>query len=288
MKKLSEPDITSAIKLLNDIIENKNNVDYKTRLQGNRTYIYARYALYQTYKSSLEHMVPSTITDDEDKKAIHASFTSSFKKSIKSNALKSTYEECKGICPSCGIEDLEEVDHYMPKEHYPEFTLFPLNLIPICPKCNRKKSDKFLDTSGKRMFINFYTDNLDNVDFLDINITFNLSNVKKTTTIKYTPDFTKIKDSYLRQIIVHHYTALDLIKRYEDAASDEISNLESIYYNCKDENNDKDDVKKAAQITVLGIKNMRLKQIGKNDWKYLLFKKIIDIKYIDALINNIF
>ena len=290
MKKLSEPDITSAIELLNNAINRKKNIVYGTRLQAKQAYISARYIIYQTNKSTLEHVTHSNITNDVDKKAIHTSFTSSFEKNIKNNSLKLVYEECRGYCPSCGIEKLEEVDHYMPKEHYPEFTLFPLNLIPICPKCNRKKSDKFLDGNGKRMFINFYTDDMDNLDFLNVNIIFDPSDVKRTTTVKYTTDFAKIDDSYLRQIVAHHYDELNLIERYEDAAIDEISSLESIYSNYMDENKeaDENEVKKAAQITVSGTENMRLKQIGNNDWKYLLFKKLLEIKYIDALIIELF
>lgn len=285
MKKLSEPDITEATTLLDNAIARKKNADYETRLKTNKTYINTRYLTFQTNKNKLENITTSTIIDEDDKKAIHTSFTSSFQKNIKSNALKQVYEECRGVCPFCGTGKLEEVDHYIPKEHYPEFTLFPLNLIPICNKCNKKKSDKFIDGSNGRMFINFYTDDMDSVDFLSVTITFNPTDVKKSTKIKYTADFSLITDTYLQKIVKHHYKELDLIKRYEEAANEEISDLESTYSNQDD--NDENGIKNAAKRAVIGERNKRLRYIGKNDWKHLLCKKLIEIGYIDALINDI-
>lgn len=285
MKKLSEPKIIGAATLLDNAIDRKKNEDYKTRLNTNKTYISSRYSTFQANKDKLENLTASTITDEDDKKAIHTSFTSSFQKNIKNDALKKVYEECRGVCPFCGNGKLEEVDHYIPKEHYPEFTLFPLNLIPICNKCNKKKSDKFIDGSSKRMFINFYTDDMDSVDFLSVTITFNPTDVKKSTKIKYTADFSKITDTYLQKIVKHHYKELDLIKRYEEAANEEISDLESTYSN-QDDNNE-NEIKNAAQRAVIGERNKRLKYIGKNDWKHLLCKKLVDIGYIDVLIHDI-
>ena len=62
-------------------------------------------------------------------------------------------------------------------------------------------------------------------------------------------------------------------------------NLESTYSNQDD--NDENGIKNAAQRAVIGERNKRLRYIGKNDWKHLLCKKLIEIGYIDALINDI-
>lgn len=285
MKKLPEPDITEATGLLDNAINRKKNEDYKARLQAYKAYMKQRYSNFQTNKSKLENMAVSTITDDDDKKAIHTSFTSSFQKNIKNNALKQVYEECRGVCPFCGAGKLEEVDHYIPKEHYPEFTLFPLNLIPICNKCNKRKSDKFVDGSNGRLFINFYTDDMESVDFLSVDIEFTPTDVKKSTKIRYIADFSKIANTYLQEIVKHHYKELNLIKRYEEAANEEISDLESTYSN-QDDNN-KNEIINAAKRAVIGEKNKRLKYIGKNDWKYLLCRKIIEAGYIEVLVKDI-
>lgn len=57
------------------------------------------------------------------------------------------------ICPTCDESDyrahlssgiLSEKDHYLPKSRYPHLSCHPLNLLPICPYCNRPKSDEDL------------------------------------------------------------------------------------------------------------------------------------------------
>ena len=35
-------------------------------------------------------------------------------------------------CPFCGISESSTLDHYLPKEQYPEFSVFPKNLVPSC------------------------------------------------------------------------------------------------------------------------------------------------------------
>lgn len=43
------------------------------------------------------------------------------------------------ICPYCGHGQTSTLDHYLPKENFPEFSISPCNLIPCCPNCNSKK-----------------------------------------------------------------------------------------------------------------------------------------------------
>jgi len=40
-------------------------------------------------------------------------------------------------CPFCGdIGQTKNLDHFLPKAHFPEFSLMPLNLVPSCRDCN--------------------------------------------------------------------------------------------------------------------------------------------------------
>lgn len=43
------------------------------------------------------------------------------------------------LCPNCTINDVNSLDHYIPKSEFPEFSDNPLNLIQCCPECNNKK-----------------------------------------------------------------------------------------------------------------------------------------------------
>lgn len=43
----------------------------------------------------------------------------------------------KGECPFCGgIGDPVTLDHFLPKAEYPQFSVYPSNLVPSCRDCN--------------------------------------------------------------------------------------------------------------------------------------------------------
>ena len=42
-------------------------------------------------------------------------------------------------CPYCGINTADTLDHYLPKELFPEFSVNAANLIPCCGRCNLLK-----------------------------------------------------------------------------------------------------------------------------------------------------
>lgn len=285
MKKLSVPDYTEAVSLLNDVIERKRIREYKERLNANKDYIVSRYEVYEQKKNTLENLGLSIIVSEEDKEAIHSSFNKSFKNKMKNSILKKVYEDCRGICPYCGEGKVDEVDHYVPKEEYPEFTLYPNNLIPSCNKCNGKKLGKFINSINERQFINFYYDNIDDIEFLSIEFHFDSMNIKKTTKVNYIADFSKILNEYLRIIVQKHYNHLELLLRYNEAATNEISEI----FNTLQDQPSRDEryVKTLAEGTILARRNGQLKRAGKNDWKYLLYEKLVMVGYIDELVKYV-
>ncbi|WP_366985281.1 HNH endonuclease [Bacillus thuringiensis] len=44
-------------------------------------------------------------------------------------------------CPYCGVQLSASIDHYLPKMHYPMYSIDPVNLVPCCSDCNSKKSE---------------------------------------------------------------------------------------------------------------------------------------------------
>lgn len=56
------------------------------------------------------------------------------------------------VCPACLANQMEEpvdgrttvdADHYLPKERYPALSVHGLNLVPICPPCNKAAKGRF-------------------------------------------------------------------------------------------------------------------------------------------------
>lgn len=72
-------------------------------------------------------------------------------------------------CPFCGISESSTLDHYLPKEKYPEFSVFPKNLVPSCAVCNTRKRDRILDEgTDVRLFIHPCFDAVPNIAFLTV------------------------------------------------------------------------------------------------------------------------
>lgn len=62
---------------------------------------------------------------------------------------KSTRGRC---CAFCGSLNNNQIDHFLPKEHYPEFSIFLLNLFPICA-CNQTKGKKTTGATVGQRFL---------------------------------------------------------------------------------------------------------------------------------------
>lgn len=45
-----------------------------------------------------------------------------------------------GRCPLCGRGVVYTLDHHLPKAHYPDLALTPINLVPACQDCNKNKT----------------------------------------------------------------------------------------------------------------------------------------------------
>lgn len=72
-------------------------------------------------------------------------------------------------CPYCGISESSTLDHYLPKERYSEFSVFPKNLVPSCSVCNTRKRNRILDKNTKvRMFLHPCYDVIPDLAFLAV------------------------------------------------------------------------------------------------------------------------
>ncbi|QOF72477.1 hypothetical protein IG197_05210 [Aminobacter sp. SR38] len=55
-------------------------------------------------------------------------------------------------CSMCGSLNSNQVDHFLPQHHYPEFSLFLPNLFPVC-SCNQSKGNKTLGPDPGERFL---------------------------------------------------------------------------------------------------------------------------------------
>lgn len=62
-------------------------------------------------------------------------------------------------CPYCFLSDCKSLDHYLPKEFYPNYSFYINNLIPTCLNCNTIKGKDY-PMFGFDRYINPYYDDL--------------------------------------------------------------------------------------------------------------------------------
>lgn len=75
-------------------------------------------------------------------------------------ALKSVNGGTSLMCPICGLKTCTEMDHYIPRSLFHEYSSHTSNLIPLCHDCNQEKHDYWLNRNGDRYFFNAFFDQL--------------------------------------------------------------------------------------------------------------------------------
>ncbi|MEZ8516122.1 hypothetical protein AB9R81_10925 [Vibrio cyclitrophicus] len=74
-------------------------------------------------------------------------------------------------CPSCGEDGAPgTLDHYLPKEVFPELSICFQNLTPMCDQCQGKKGTDYISSTGRKRFFHPYYDEINDC-FFHIKIT---------------------------------------------------------------------------------------------------------------------
>ena len=114
-------------------------------------------------------------------------------------------------CPFCGISESSTLDHYLPKEQYPEFAVFPKNLVPSCAVCNTRKRDRIIDEgTDVRMFLHPCFDTIPDIEFLTVRTRIKADALILSYRLTRPLGMTLKTFRHLRS----HFTQLDLADRY--------------------------------------------------------------------------
>ena len=139
------------------------------------------------------------------------------KKEIKEQTTNNLYSKQGLKCSYCGISRhrLADLDHYMPRSKYPEFSILSWNLIYVCKQCNQDyKKSKFLNKDGVRQFLHPYYDmELNNTQILKCDI--EIHNTILNITFKVREELEE-ENKYLYSIALNHLKELELDSRYTE------------------------------------------------------------------------
>ena len=125
----------------------------------------------------------------------------------------------ESTCPYCNFVEQWEHDHYLPRSVFPEFTLYPNNLIPICKHCNGKKLALY-QRNGSRLFKHLFTELNGVVGFLDATVSYD-----PRLTIEYNLRQAAALSDPQYEVLTLHFQKLDLADRYARQASTVLAKL---------------------------------------------------------------
>lgn len=74
------------------------------------------------------------------------------------------------ICPFCGVNQVRTLEHFLPKEHYPFYSVTPLNLVPCCRDCNMGHGSTIDTTDDTTLHLHPYFDSTNSVIWLKAKI----------------------------------------------------------------------------------------------------------------------
>lgn len=210
------------------------------------------------------------------------------KESIKTLTINNPKTKEGLTCPYCGITRniLHDLDHFMPRSKYPEFSILSNNLIYVCSECNQDfKKNEFLDTSTLtiRKFLNPYYDSLDDEEIINCNI----SNDGIILNIEYIANPNLItKNPYLYKVTKNHIDSLNLNERYiRNIRRDLVDKFLNMFkdYAIKTHRQIRDFTNIEAQSYI----NIKIKELDgnlKNNFELLFWKEFLNCtNYFDSI-----
>jgi len=129
-------------------------------------------------------------------------------------------ERAVSECQYCTINSVNSMDHIMPKNDFPEFSVNAQNLFPCCTECNGYKSSTWL-MDGTRQFLNLYLDILPETRYLFVELVY----VNDVITTRFYLENTHGIDENIFQLICSHYEKLHLFERFSVASDTAITSL---------------------------------------------------------------
>ena len=137
----------------------------RARMHAARAEVLASYQIYEDAAPEVGELDEAPLTDPQKEAMRHAFSVETQPMTVLRGDLLKRISVAR--CPFCGISESSTLDHYLPKEKFPEFSVFPKNLVPSCAVCNTRKRDRILDKgTNARMFLHPCYDLIPDTAFL--------------------------------------------------------------------------------------------------------------------------
>jgi len=129
----------------------------------------------------------------------------------------------KEKCPFCGgIGTPSNLDHFLPKTHFPQFSVMPRNLVPACRDCNMDGKGHSYATNANDQIIQPYLDNSRFFNDQWIFADYQSINLIDPGVFKYyisAPSHWTVDD---KKRVESHFNSFNLAKRYSVQAAEQL------------------------------------------------------------------
>jgi hypothetical protein len=129
-------------------------------------------------------------------------------------------------CPFCGgIGTPRNLDHFLPKTYFPQFAIFPKNLVPSCRDCNMDGKGQTYAKSADAQLIQPYVDH-DRFFFTQwIFANYHPSENEEPGYIEYYVDPPTEWDTHDKAKVKKHFLDFNLAKRYGTKAGQQLNTV---------------------------------------------------------------
>lgn len=239
MFKLPQPNFDN-LDIVNLLMENMaDNVPMKSKLQETQNQRALCSAWIEYDNLANQHILHSILAYTEigvmnniignlNKHELISMYSDYFsKKDKKIRSIYDTILSQSERCPFCGnIGISSQLDHYLPKQYYPQYSIYPKNLAPICRDCNEGFKRAIYATDEKEQWIHPYFDK--EIFFNDqwISANYNAINLEdRLATVEYfvnPPNSWPLVD---QERVRQYFIKLNLGIRFSKEANNQLQTL---------------------------------------------------------------
>lgn len=206
------------------VLEAKDSGDLRSRLAVVATQLESTYKNYAQHfdLNLLESLDPDTAFSVH-KADLLSLYNYQFKiiRDLRLEIQRQQPQVVRFTCQHCTLTSNESLDHFVPKDEFPEFAIHPLNLLPICMKCNQHKSHVWRK-AGVRKALNLYLDRLPDEQYLFVNVKFDKNS---EIDFEFYLDKPKSVSKAMFGLIESHFENLNLFSRMREKAIPVVSEL---------------------------------------------------------------
>lgn len=201
-------------------ISNGKNDPRRKRLRKLRPRVQQRYAEYWALRTALETL-SKRVWPGYAEDAMEHCYTGGTKArtAMLEGQLDQIWQE-PNLCPYCLLRQPTSLDHFLPKDFFPEFSVLGWNLVWVCDPCNRKKGNRLVN--APRRVINPYFDVMPDTALLHADVALTAGGIAVSFRIEA---MDPAVPNDVVELMRRHYAALELENDYIAEGATVISDL---------------------------------------------------------------